>query len=135
MIHRTLHVIYKILHFFIISLDFAYFVQIEVYHPASNCFAKASNLLCLSFPLLYYYYYFWIHFLLFLYIITTTHYLYCIHHININRCRVKWWYLMMHKNRQWVDHPHICKWVHLKNKREEPIKRHQWGIGQRPSEG
>ena len=28
-----------------------------------------------------------------------------------------------------------CQWVHLKNKREEPIKGHLWSISQRPSEG
>ena len=27
------------------------------------------------------------------------------------------------------------QWVHLKSKREEPIKGHWWGTGQRPSEG
>ena len=30
--------------------------------------------------------------------------------------------LMMHKNCQWVDRPHTCQWVHLKNKRENPSK-------------
>ena len=30
---------------------------------------------------------------------------------------------------------HTFQWVHLKNKREEPIKRHRWGTGQRPSKG
>ena len=28
---------------------------------------------------------------------------------------------------------HTFQWVHLKNKREEPIKWHRWGTGQRPS--
>ena len=47
----------------------------------------------------------------------------------------KWRQLMMHKNRQWVDRPHMWQWVYLKNKIEEPIKGHRWDTSQRPSEG
>ena len=29
---------------------------------------------------------------------------------------------MMHKNRQWVDRPHTCQWVHLKKKEKNQSK-------------
>ena len=45
------------------------------------------------------------------------------------------WYLMMHKNRKWVDSPHTRQWRYLKNEREEPIKGQRWGTSQKPSEG
>ena len=39
------------------------------------------------------------------------------------------WYLMMHKNRKWVDSPHTRQWRYLKNEREDQSK----GTGEVPA--